>query len=337
MDIGDVVFVSTPGTQLTLEGDALRIRVPDRPGRHIVPLLRVDSLVLWHGVNITPEVLQWCTAHGAHVSWITQNGKLVASITGNEPLRAELRLAQYRAHENAAHRLELASAFVAGKLQNYRQLLLKAARDAPSGRQEKLRLVAEDHRQGISTLGDASTLTEVLGIEGQSARSYFGALNELVPSASVGRSRRPPLDPFNCYLSAGYALLRSAVMAALVHVGLDPAVGFLHGSRGSKPSLALDLMEEMRALLVDRLIATMFNRNEIKPMYWREVAGGEVMLSDTGWKHLLGAWVESRQREWPHLLAGRKVRAAEIPILQARLLARHLREPMHPYIPWLVA
>lgn len=183
----------------------------------------------------------------------------------------------------------------------------------------------------------AATLTEVLGIEGRAARDYFGALGLVVDGAVSARVRRPPTDPVNCYLSATYGLLRSSVHSALVHVGLDPNIGFVHGVRGPKPTLALDVMEEMRALLADRLVATLFNRQQIRPSYWRTVAGGAILLTDAGWKHLLSEWVVSRQRLWPHKLIGRQVSAAEIPFIQARSLARHLREPTHDYVPWMVA
>ncbi len=337
MDLGDIIFVSTPGTILYLEGDALRLVVPDRPGRHLVPLHRADSLVLWHGVSASPDVLQWCVTHGVHVSWITQNGKLMATVTGHEPARGELRLRQFRAHDDSEHRAKLAARMVAGKLQNYRQLLLRAARDATGTRQKKLRRVAEKHSEGLARLGSATELNEVLGIEGNCARHYFSALDLVARDAKNLRTRRPALDPVNAYLSATYALLRSSVHSAVVHTGLDPAIGFLHGTRGGRPALALDLMEEMRALLADRLVATLFNRGQIRSSYWRAVDGGEVLLTDAGWKHLLQEWVASRQRLWPHVPLGRKVPAAEIPVLQARLLARHLREPDFAYVPWMVS
>ena len=337
MDLGDTVFASTPGTLLRLEGDALRVILPNSPGRHLVPLHRVESIVLWHGVDASSDVLKWCIRHGVHVTWITQNGRLHASVTGQEPGRPELHLAQYRAYDDSEHRLALARSMTAGKLQNYRQLLLRSARDATGVRQSHLREVAARHAVGIERLLTATTLTEVLGIEGRAARDYFGALHLVINGARPVRARRPPTDPVNCYLSAGYGLLRSSVHSAIVHVGLDPCIGFLHGVRGPKPSLALDLMEEMRALMVDRLVATLFNRGQVKDLYWREVAGGATLLTDAGWKHLLRAWVESRQRPWPHQFLGRKVPAAEIPFVQARALARHLREPQHTYSPWLVA
>lgn len=337
MDLRDTVFVSSPGTLLRLEGDSMRVMHPDRPGRHLVPLHRVESLILWHGVEVTPDVLFWCSTHGVQVTWITQNGRLLASVTGHEAMRPQLRLAQARAHDDPDHRLNLARLFVVGKLQNTRQMLLRAARDATGERQRGLREVADRHASGIRALPEALSLTEVMGVEGRAARSYFSVLDELIPQAVPERSRRPPTDPVNCYLSATYGLLRSSVHSALTHVGLDVSIGFLHGARGGKPSLALDLMEEMRALMADRLVATLFNRGEVQPTFWREVEGGAILMTDEGWKHLLGAWVAYRQREWTHVGLGRKVRAAEIPYRQAQSLARHLREPGQDYVPWLVS
>lgn len=322
---------------LRLEGDALRVVHPERPGRHLVPLHRVESFVLWNGVDVSADALRWCMNAGIHVSWITQTGKLHASITGNEPGRPELRLAQARAYDDVDHRLEIAKAIVAGKVQNYRQLLLRAARDSRGTRQAALRRIADDHADAVQRLATATNLAEVLGTEGRAARSYFGGLDLVITGAVAARVRRPPTDPVNCYLSAVYGLLRSSVHSAVVHVGLEPYIGFVHGARGPKPTLALDLMEELRALLVDRLVATLFNRGQIRSSYWREVAGGGVLLTDEGWKHLLGEWALSRQRAWPHKLLGRTVPAAEIPYVQARCLARHLREPAHAYVPWLVA
>ncbi len=339
MDLLDTLYVTTPGTSLHLDGDAVRVAHPERPGRQIVPMLRLESMVLWGGVAVSPDVLRRCSDLGIHVSWITQNGRLIASVAGDEPGRGELRLAQSRAHDDPDHRLYLSRRFLAGKLHGYRQLLLRAARDAEGTRQEQLREVAELHAEAIERMGGAFNLTECLGIEGRAARSYFASADLVFSRDAVNmRTRRPPLDPINCYLSMGYALLRSSVHAALVHVGLDPMIGFVHGVRGTKPSLALDLMEEMRALLVDRLVATLVNRGQLDSRrHTRELPGGAVELTDDGRRVFLEQWALSRQRMWPHKGLDRRVPAAQIPIMQARILARHLREPEFDYQPWVVA
>lgn len=336
-DILDTLYVATPGTSLRLEGDTVRVWRPDAPGRRIVPLLRVESIILWHGVDVSADLLHRCATLGIHVTWITQNGRLLASITGHEPGRPDLRLAQYRAYDDPGHRLALARRIVAGKIQNYRQLVLRAARDAQGDRQRELRRIGAVHAEALTMLSTATSLTRCMGIEGMAARAYFDNLHQLIPSSAPGRTRRPPTDPVNCYLSSLYGLLRASIHAALVHVGLDPFVGYLHGCRANKPSLALDLMEEMRPLLVDRLVASLFNRGQIRPAFTRTLPGGAVQLTDAGWKYLLQAWVESRQRQWPHEGVGHPIQAAALPVTQARALARHLREPEFPYTPWRIA
>ena len=339
MDILDTLYVSTPGTSLHLESDAIRLVHPERPGRQIVPMPRLESIVVWGGVSVSSEVMRRCADLGIHLTWISQNGRLIASVAGDEPGRGELRLAQYRAYDDLDHRLALTRLFLAGKLQGYRQLLLRAARDAEPRKQARLREVARVHADALARLPSASNLAECLGLEGQAARAYFGVAELVFTKATVvGRSRRPPTDPTNCYLSMGYGLLRNAVHAALVHVGLDPMIGFMHGVRGTKPSLALDLMEEMRGLLVDRLVATLVNRGQLDAQrHTHRLPGGGVEFTDEGRKAFLGYWAESRQRSWPHKAVGRAMMAAEIPFMQARLLARHLREPSYSYQPWEVA
>lgn len=334
MDLLDTLYVSTPGTTLHLEGDAVRARHPDTPGRRIVPLLRLESMVLWRGVDVSPDLLHRCLALGIHVTWITQNGRLVASVTGDEPGRPDLRVAQFQAHGDPEWRLALARRFTAGKIQNYRQLLLRAAQDADGERREALRSVAKTHAEAAALAEGSTNIAVCMGAEGMAARAYFGHLDLLVSGAVNLRSRRPPRDRINCYLSALYGLLRSSVHAAVVHTGLDPYIGFLHATRSARPALALDLMEELRPLLADRLVASLFNRQQIKPSFTRELPGGAVLLTDEGWKHLLRAWSESRRREWSHSGLGRNVPAAQLPIIQARLLARHLREPVVGYAPW---
>lgn len=336
MDVLDVVYFMTPGTRILLDHDALLVEVPGCQGKTRVPLLRVESIVATGGVWLSPETMRRCVDLGIHVTWISQNGKLIASIAGQQGGRGELRLAQCRAHDNIDQRLELCRLFVAGKLQNCRQVLLRAARDASGKRQVDLRQAATAHASALESLPHAMSITEVLGIEGRAARVYFESSPHLyLRGAPVGRTRRPPTDPVNCYLSMGYALLRSAVHAACVHSGLDPYIGFLHGVRGTKPALALDLMEEFRPLLVDRLVMSLVNRGQlVGDRDTRTLPGGAVEFTTEGRGRFMVSWAESRAKVWRHGGLNRSVSAAELPILQARQLARHLREPEFPYRPW---
>ena len=332
----DTVYVTRPGTRLLLEQNALLVALPDYERKHRVPMLRVESIVAWGGVYISPDVMRRAADLGIHITWITQNGKLIATVTGNETGGGELRLSQYRAHEDADHRIDLARAFVQGKIHNYRTLLLRAGRDATGPRQRELRHIATRQALALEQLSTAQSLTEVLGIEGRAARDYFQSAHLVFTKvAPQGRTRRPPMDPVNCCLSMGYALLRNSTHSALAHVGLDPMIGYLHGVRGTKPSLALDLMEEMRPLLVDRLVASLLNRGQVSPdRHMRQLPGGSYEFTPDGLTVFINFWAESRTREWQHPVLGRAIPASNIPLVQARLLARHLREPDFAYQPW---
>ena len=332
----NTVYVTTPGTSLHLDGDALRIAHPERNGRQLVPLVRIDHIVAWNGVNFSDDLLHRCATDGRSVTWITRNGRFLARVTGSVSASPLLRLAQFRAHDDTVRRRNLARSFVAGKLHNYRQLILRAARDAPEADRSALRAVADSHEVALASLSAAPSLDVILGIEGQAARSYFSGINLLCPGASPGRSRRPPLDPVNCLLSFGYGMLRVAVVGALEQVGLDPYIGYLHGIRPGKPALALDLMEEFRPLLVDRLILTLVNRGQVKPRHTETLPGGAVQLTDDGRRAFLEHWSVARERTWRHAGLERDVPAALLPLLQARLLARHLRGGSDAYLPWTV-
>jgi CRISPR-associated protein Cas1 len=173
--------------------------------------------------------------------------------------------------------------------------------------------VAAQHGEALGDLATAPSLTVVLGIEGQAARGYFQGLDVVSPGVGSGRTRRPALDPVNCLLSFGYGMLRVAVHGALEQVGLDPYLGYLHGVRSGKPALALDLMEEFRPLLVDRLVLTMFNRGQVTPRHTETLPGGAVELTDKGRRLFLEQWTTARERKWRHSTLGGDLPAALLP------------------------
>jgi CRISPR-associated protein Cas1 len=331
------LYVTTPGTNLRLDGETVRIIHPERPGRHIVPLVRIDHIVAWNGVELTSDLLHRCAADGRSITWVSRNGRFLARTGGPQHGSPLLRLAQYRAYDDLPRRLAIAKAVVAGKLHNYRQLLLRAARDATGDRQNRLREIAATHAESLTALEPAGSLTQIMGIEGQAARDYFGGLDLMAPGVAAGRSRRPPLDPVNCLLSFGYGMLRVGVQGALEQVGLDPYLGYLHGVRPRKPALALDLMEEFRPLVVDRLVLTLYNRGQITDRHTETLPGGAVQLTDDGRRFFLEEWSRARERAWAHPVLGREVAAALLPLVQARLLARHLRGDADSYQPWTLS
>ena len=336
--INNTLYVLTAGSSLHLDHDAVRIYHPDHPAKRL-PLVRIDHVVAFAGVTISDELMLRCAADQRSVTWLSSNGRFRGRLVGPQAGNPLLRVAQHDALRDSQARLGIARTIVAGKLHNTRQVLLKAAADASGTRQEDLRTTAAAIAADLPSLAATDNLNVMLGVEGQTAKRYVTQWRRLVNPHSLiqppaARSSRPPTDPMNAALSFGYGMLRVAVQGALEHVGLDPYIGYLHGVRPGKPALALDLMEEMRALLVDRLVITALNRRQLQPSHFTERIGGAVELSEDGRRTYLGLWSEARRRPWPHHHLGRVVPAAMLPLVQARLLGRHLRGDMVRYIPW---
>ncbi|WP_327007065.1 type I-C CRISPR-associated endonuclease Cas1c [Dactylosporangium sp. NBC_01737] len=336
----NTLYVQTPGTSLHLDGDTVRVFHPDQTGRRLLPLVRLDHLVLFTGVTPTDDLLLRCADDGRSVSWLTGSGRFRARIVGPISGNPLLRQAQHRAADAVDQRLQLAVSMIAGKIHNSRQVLLRAARDTSGHRQTALRASAELMAERLALLSNVASANEVLGVEGIAARDYFAAMPYLLTNSSEwnasGRTKRPPTDPLNCLLSFLYGMLRVSVQGALEQVGLDPYIGFLHGVRPGKPALALDLMEEFRPLLTDRLAITMLNRREVARNDFEQLPNSGYRLTDLGRKTVLQAWQQSRQRNWRHAQLNRDVPAALLPLVQARLLARHLRGDLDTYQPWTV-
>ncbi|MDG4829478.1 type I-C CRISPR-associated endonuclease Cas1c [Solwaraspora sp. WMMD1047] len=336
----NTLYVQTPGTSLHLEGDTVRIYHPEQPARMLLPLVRIDHLVVFGGVTVTDDLLLRCADDGRSISWVTGMGRFRARLGGPTTGNPLLRRAQHQAAESSDRRLAIGVAMVAGKIHNARQMLLRTARDTSGHRQTALRATAELQAERLSMLAAAKDANEVLGIEGIAARDYFAAVPYLVTNSkdwrAAGRNKRPPTDPVNCLLSFLYGMLRVSVQGALEQVGLDPYIGFLHGVRPAKPALALDLMEEFRPLLADRLAFTLLNRKELALSDFEELPNGACRLTEKGRKVVLAGWQQSRQRTWQHAALKREVPGALLPLVQARLLARHLRGDLATYQPWTV-
>jgi CRISPR-associated protein Cas1 len=178
------------------------------------------------------------------------------------------------------------------------------------------------------------------GAEGEAAALYFSVFDHLIraPEPELrfrNRSRRPPLDPVNALLSFLYTLLVHDCRSAAESVGLDPAVGFLHRDRPGRPSLALDLMEELRPVLSDRLALSLINRRQLSIGDFERRDGGAVLLTDAGRQTVLTAWQQRKRDERRHPFLDETAPLGLVPYLQAQLLARHLRGDLDAYPPWL--
>jgi CRISPR-associated protein Cas1 len=200
-----------------------------------------------------------------------------------------------------------------------------------------LRRALNEHRGALRKLTHAQDLDEVRGLEGQAASAYFGALNDMILSEGFkfgGRTKRPPRDAVNSLLSFLYALLIKDCVAALEGVGLDPQVGYLHAIRPGRPALALDLMEEFRAWLTDRLTLALLNRRQLVRHSFEDRPGGAIYLGEKGRKVVITAYQKRKQEKISHPLLKNSVPIGALPHLQARLLARYLRGDLEAYLPF---
>jgi CRISPR-associated protein Cas1 len=332
----NTLYVQTQGAVLHLDHDAVRIEV-DRELKLRMPLMRLSGIVVFGRVTLTPFLIQRC----ASLVWLDRNGRFKARVEGPARGNVLLRRAQHLALSDKARALRIARQIVAAKLQNSRLVVLRGAREAASA-DARAALSAAGARiaETLGRLEACRTLDELRGAEGEAAREYFGVFGYHVRVdqehfAMDGRTRRPPRDRVNAVLSFLYALLRAECAAGLESVVLDPQVGFLHALRPGRPALALDLMEEFRPIIADRLALTLINRRQVQAEHFVSLPGGAVHLNDDGRKIVLQAYQQRKEEEVSHRLLDQKVPLGLVPYIQARLLARHLRGDLDDYPPYL--
>jgi CRISPR-associated protein Cas1 len=280
-----------------------------------------------------------CAEHGVAVSFLTESGRMVARVDAPSSGNVLLRRTQFRLADQPVARAVVSRCVVAGKLQNCRNLLLRASRETADSTDQRSLDNAIRHLAGvIPTLDSDTDADSVRGREGDAARVYFEVFGGMVRANRIeftpnGRSRRPPLDRMNALLSFLYGLLCQDCVAACAAAGLDPSVGFLHVDRPGRPGLALDLMEEFRPLLTDRLALALVNRQQVKPGGFEIREGGGVSMDDATRKVVLAAYQQRKREEVTHPYLNQKVPLGRLPFLQARILARHLRGDLESYVP----
>lgn len=337
----NTLFVLTPNAYVRLDHDTLRI---EADGSKIaqIPLHHLGSVMLFENATISAQALHRCAEEGRAVTFLDYGGRFKCRLVGPMCGNVLLRQAQYEAHRDPARGTAVARAIVAGKIRNTRQSVARAAREARRPEDaDGLRACMDALAALLISLPAQPTVDAIRGVEGQAAALYFDVLGAMiqVPADEFSfrlRTRRPPRDRVNALLSFLYALLTADCVAACEGVGLDPQFGFLHTLRPGRPALALDLMEEFRPLLADRLALTLINRRQIRGEHFeaREAAGESVLLTEVGRKIVLGAYQERKREEIVHPLLKDKAPLGLLPHLQARLLARHLRGDLDAYPPF---
>ncbi len=337
----NTLFVQTQGAYLCLDHETLKLEV-EKQVRFQVPLHHLGSIVVFGNVLISPYLLHRCAEDGRGVVWLTEYGRFRGRLAGATTGNVLLRQALYAAAGSSATSLAVARHIVAAKLQNARNVLMRAARETENtAERESLQAVSKSHADGLLKVSQAESIDSLRGIEGIAAKGYFSVFTLMVRQqrevfSFTSRSKHPPRDRLNALLSLVYTLLTNDYVGACESVGLDPQVGFLHRIRPGKPSLALDLMEELRPILADRLVLTLINRQQIKPDDFVDRPGGAIYLNDEGRKTFLAAYQKRKQEEVMHPILAQKVPLGLIPHVQARLLARYLRGDVATYQPFIL-
>jgi CRISPR-associated protein Cas1 len=337
----NTLYVMTPYAYAHLENTTVRIDV-DHEKKLQVPLHHIGGLVCFGNVMVSPALMHRLADEGKSLVLLEDSGRFKARLEGPVSGNILLRQAQHKQAATPEFALDVARAIIAGKLKNSRALIMRGAREAPdSDEAASLTRTADNLAASLRAIKDAPDLDTLRGLEGEAARGYFEALNRIVKPqardafALNGRTRRPPLDRFNALLSFLYSMLMNDCRSALETVGLDPQLGFLHAVRPGRAALALDLQEEFRSVLADRLALTLINRGQVTEGDFDLREGGAVMLNDKGRRKVVTAWQERKQEEVTHPLVETKMPLAILPFVQARFLARTLRGEMQSYLPYL--
>jgi len=302
-----------------------------------IPIHTLGGIVCFGQVGFSPFLLGLCGDRGVAVSFLSENGRFLARLQGPTTGNVLLRREQYRAADTEDACSQIVRSLVAAKIANCRTVLLRALRDHPGAvGAELIRGAADQLLRSLAGLRKDLPVDALRGIEGNAARAYFEVFDHLIVQQKDSfsfreRSRRPPLDMVNALLSFLYTLLRHDYQAALESVGLDPAVGFLHRDRPGRPGLALDLMEEVRAYLADRLALSLINLQQLRPSGFVRRETGGVEMNDATRKAVLVAYQKKKQDEVLHPFLGEKTSIGLLPHIQAALLARYLRRDLDEY------
>ncbi len=285
--------------------------------------------------------MELCGEAGVTLSFLSEQGKFLARVHGPVSGNVLLRREQYRRADDETAASGFARAVIVSKVVNCRTVLLRSARERVDNESAEELLSASRHLYRIlKSLEREVSLDALRGMEGEAASIYFGVFDHLILTQKekfyfTERSRRPPLDNMNALLSFIYTLLAHDVASALEGVGLDPAVGFLHRDRPGRPGLALDIMEEFRPFLADRLALSLVNLQQIKGKGFNKTETGAVMMDDKTRKEVLVSYQKRKQEEIQHPFLGEKVAIGLLPHCQAMLLARYLRDDMDGYPPFI--
>lgn len=337
--IGNVLYITTPEAFLSLEGETVVVKKEESKSVKL-PLHNLDAIVCFNYPGVSPALMGACAERDIGLTFLKPSGRFLARVTGRVKGNLLLRKKQYQLAQDKSARVSIAASCLLGKIANSRVVIERALRDHALLVDVPVLQVASDFLKAtLRAIRAAEDLETLRGLEGSAAKQYFRVFGELTLHQKEDfpfkeRNRRPPLDNMNSLLSFFYILLTYEVASALETVGLDPQVGFLHADRPGRPSLALDLMEELRPVFADRLALTLVNRKQIRGSGFVQKESGGVLMDDHTRKKVITAWQERKQDVIVHPYLKERIPFGLIPHIQAMLLARHLRGDLDAYPPF---
>lgn len=334
----NTLYVTTPEAYLSKDGLNAVISVKQQEVFRI-PIVNIEHIVTFGYMGASPGLMKLCADNGVSLTFLSPNGKFIGRFQGPVTGNVLLRTRQYRLASDPNYSLSLARILIAAKINNYRQILLRHLRDygSDTGIEEVERKLKNCKKLALkSTSSD-----ELRGHEGDAASAYFSVFSHLLRTSDPvfqfnGRNRRPPRDAVNCMLSFIYTLIANDCTSALESVGLDPYVGLFHALRPGRPSLALDIMEEMRAYLGDRLVLSLINRRQVSGRDFISQGEDTVTTTEEGRKTILQAWQQRKKEIITHPFLNEKIQIGLLPYVQSQLLARTIRDSIEIYPPFLI-
>lgn len=334
----NTLYITTPEAYLSKDGSNVVVSVNQKEVFRI-PAINIEGIVTFGYMGASPGVMKLCNDNGISLTFLSPHGRFIGRLQGETKGNVLLRKKQYLLSDDAEWSLQVSRLMIGGKIQNYRNILRRYIRDY--GEEENViravRILEQAKRDALS----ASDKTLLIGHEGVASSAYFEILPVLILNQKsdfpfVGRNRRPPKDAVNAMLSFAYTLIAIDVSAALETVGLDPYVGFLHTLRPGRTSLALDMMEELRAYLGDRFVLSLINKKQITLKDFLYQGDNGVVMTDSGKKTFLSAWQARKREVITHPYLNEKIEIGLIPYVQAMLLARYIRQDIDGYPVFLI-
>jgi len=329
----NTLYVTTPEAYLSKDGLNVVVSIKQEEVFRI-PIHNIEGIVTFGYMGASPGLMKLCGDNNVSLTFMSPQGRFIGRLQSGTHGNVLLRKTQYQKADDSKYALHISRIFIAGKINNSRAVLRRFIRDY--GEDADIQTVCRHLERSKREALQASSADELRGIEGDAANSYFGVMGKLIIQQKQdfqfdSRSKRPPKDAVNALLSFAYTFITNEMTAALETVGLDPYVGFLHTLRPGRASLALDVMEELRAYLGDRFVLSLINRRQITANDFITQGENGYVLTDSGRKSFITAWQNRKKEMIIHPYLNEKIPIGLLPYAQSMLLARYMRNDIDDY------